>query len=269
MGIRVEQGICKLCLQEKMLCDSHLAPAGLYKYCAARELGPVRFTANKISAGNRETSAYVLCQECENLLNREGENWLLPKLATIEKKFPFYDLVVSVLPDTVEDGVAAYACSRNNKIGFRKLTNFAIGVFWKASVHSWEAGNTEPMIDLGKYQEQFRAFLADRKPFPAKACLVIGVTMPEKAVIGFNMPVRRGVDPYHQYVFWVPGIIFVLSVGNRLSEMEKQICFFSNPLHPIIVADFSKDIFGLLRKAIKGAIPSPEVADFLKRPRTW
>jgi hypothetical protein len=127
------QGVCKFCLEEKMLCDSHLAPAGLYKYCKAKEIGPVLMTREEVSVANEEVTEYLLCEECENLLNREGENWLLPKLATIDQKFPFYDLLVTGTPDTMEDGIAAYTCPRNEKIGFRKLTNFVIGVFWKAS----------------------------------------------------------------------------------------------------------------------------------------
>jgi hypothetical protein len=122
-------GICKLCLKQKMLCDSHLAPAGLYKYCKAAKLRPVRMIREEVSVTNEEVSAYLLCAECENELNREGENWLLPKLATIDQKFPFYDLLVTGTPDTIGGGIAAYACSRNEQIGFRKLTNFAIGVF--------------------------------------------------------------------------------------------------------------------------------------------
>ena len=78
-----------------MLCDSHLAPAGLYRYCKAKDLGPVRMTATEITVTNIEVTAPLLCQECEDRLNRDGENWLLPKLATIDQKFPFYDLVAA------------------------------------------------------------------------------------------------------------------------------------------------------------------------------
>lgn len=76
----MERGICKLCLQERMLCKSHLAPTGLYKYRTARDLGPMRFTSKEISAGNPEVTAYLLCQSCENHLNRGRE------LATAEAR---------------------------------------------------------------------------------------------------------------------------------------------------------------------------------------
>jgi hypothetical protein len=263
----MEPGICKLCLEEKMLCESHLAPAGLYRYCKAKELGPVSITADEIMVSHEEVTAFLLCQGCEELLNREGENWLLPKLATIDKKFPFYDLLASGAPDTTDGDVAAFACSRNEKIGFRKLTNFAIGVFWKASVHPWRDNSPAPWINLGKYSQAFRLFLADRKPFPEKAVLTVGVLPPEKAVIGFSLPIPRGRHPYNQYVFYIPGIIFVLSVGNLISSEDKRLCFFSDPLHPIILADFSKDIFGMVRNHTKRAVASREVANHITKRR--
>lgn len=222
----MELGICKLCKEEKLLCDSHLAPRGLYKYCGAAELGPVKFTPQAIALSTEEVTGYVLCEECEDLLNREGENWLLPKLARIDQTFPFYDILASGVPDTMENGVAAFAASRNPEIAFRKLTHFAIGVFWKASVYSWRKNATKPILDLGKYGEQFRLFLHKRKPFPAKAILTLGVLPPEKAVIGFCMPSLRSSQPYHQYLFYIPGLTFILSIGNTIRAEDKGILFF-------------------------------------------
>jgi hypothetical protein len=263
----VKHGKCKLCLLDKPLCDSHLAPAGLYKYCKAAQLGPVRMTAEEISVANEEVTTYLLCEHCEQRLNRDGENWLLPKLATIEKKFPFFDMLAEVAPDTSEDGWAAYACSRNRKIGFRKLTNFAVGVFWKASVHSWRKNKGGPMIQLGKYGEEFRRFLVGKGRFPKHATLVVGVSPPESAVIGFMMPHFRGVSTCHQFVFYVPGIIFVLQVGKQISDYERQLCFYSDPLHPIIVADIAKDIYGLVGRHTAKAVRSKEVSDYLNTKR--
>lgn len=84
---------------------------------------------------------------------------------------------------------------------------------------------------------------------------------PEKAVIAFNMPIRRGQNPFRQFLFYIPGIIFILSVGNLISLEDKQACFFSNPLHPIIVADLSRNIFEMVGKHTKKAVKSAEVAE--------
>lgn len=264
----MERGICKLCLDEKPLCDSHLAPAGLYKYCKAVGLGPVRMTANEIAVANEEITTYLLCEECEQRLNRDGENWLLPKLATMEHKFPFYDIVTDVAPDTWEEGVAAYACARNPKVGFRKLTNFAIGVFWKASVHSWRENKSGPMIQLGKYGEEFRRFLVGKGKFPRQAALFVGMSPPEKAVVGFMMPHFRGVGTFHQFIFYVPGIFFVLNVGKQITDFDRQLCFYSDPLHPIILADLSKDIYAMVGKHTAKAVRSKEVTDYLNAKKS-
>jgi hypothetical protein len=152
-------GICKLCLLEKPLCDSHLVPAALYKYCRAGENAPLRITVSEVGSTEEQVSTHLLCSKCENKLNRDGENWLVPKLATLGGSFPFYDLLVKEPPDYVQPDFIGYSCARNKHIGFRKLTNFLLGVFWKASVHSWRQSATRPLIDLGRYQEPLRLYL--------------------------------------------------------------------------------------------------------------
>src|SRR5579863_4792375 len=135
----MKTGKCKLCLFDKPLCMSHLVPSRLYRYCESRGLPPLRFTAKEVGPVTEELKARLLCSECENLLNRDGENWLVPKLATLEGSFPFYDLLVKGQPDVLQRDFIAYACVRNRHIAFRKLANFVAGVFWKSSVHSWRA----------------------------------------------------------------------------------------------------------------------------------
>jgi|SRR5882724_4235406 len=256
-------GVCKLCQEKKMLCRSHLVPARLYKYCRAGELAPIRFTAKEIGHSDEELAAYLLCSKCENLLNRDGETWLVPKLATAEQSFPFYDLLVQGQPDVVEPDFIAYACSRNKHIGFRKLTNFAVGVFWKASVHPWRGGRTTPQIELGDYREQFRQFLTHKSKFPDHACLSVLIASPGKAVIGFNLPELRRKQPYHQYLFHIPGMVFILAVGKRINAAQKEMCFYSSPLHPIIVGDLSRGILMTLARASRNAIRTSQAAPFL------
>ena len=123
------------------------------------------------------------------------------------------------------------------------------------------------MIQLGKYGEEFRRFLVGKGRFPKHATLVVGVSPPENAVIGFMMPHFRGVSTCHQFVFYVPGIIFVLQVGKQISDYEPQLCFYSDPLHPIIVADLAKDIYGLVGRHAAKAVRSKEVSDYLNAKR--
>jgi hypothetical protein len=168
--------------------------------------------------------------------------------------FPFYDLLVKGQPDIVQPDFVAYACARNPQIGFRKLTNFAIGVFWKASIHSWREGRLHPHIELGRYRESFRKFLNHEARFPEHTHLMVAVSPPDKAVIGFNVPATKQKQPYHQYVFHIPGMVFSLGVGKGMEEEWERTCFYTHNLHPVIVADLSRGIVQSLRRGARNAV---------------
>jgi len=158
-GGDVPIGKCPLCLAQKTLIRSHLAPAALYKLCRTPESEPVIVTPNVVMQSSRQWQDYLLCGECDNLLSQEGESWVLPLLAKSDGSFPFYDMLVKCPPDVVEGDSALFAAAKNPDIDVAKLTHFAMGIFWKASVHSWSKEKTDPPVDLGKYGERVRRFL--------------------------------------------------------------------------------------------------------------
>jgi len=88
---------------------------------------------------------------------------------------------------------------------------------------------------------------------------------PEKVLIAFNLPALRGKHPYHQYVFCIPGILFVLNIGNQVTEEDRQTGILSNPLRPILVHDFSHDVKSLFRRTTKTAAVSFEVSEYMKK----
>ena len=130
-------GKCKMCLHEKMLVRSHLMPAALYDYCRKGEHRPIKVGMGFVVPTDRQTQDYLLCEDCEDVLNSGGERWILDKLATWERTFPLYDVLTKVPPLFDEDGMVVYLAGQNPEIAVEKLTHFALGLFWKASVHSW------------------------------------------------------------------------------------------------------------------------------------
>jgi len=74
----------------------------------------------------------------------------------------------------------AYAAVRNPEIKPDKLIHFALGMFWKASVHSWKGGVREPLIDVGPYRETVRKFVRGEIPFPERMALTIGAVTARK-----------------------------------------------------------------------------------------
>src|SRR5579859_3058254 len=148
--------VCALCLESKKLVSSHLIPQAIYDFCRTKDSEPIFMSAKVVMPSSRQAQHPLLCRACEEALNKEGENWLVPRLATMDKKFPLLDLLEHNQPDVkpdIEGDLTAYVAARNPAIEINKIIHFAMGVFWKASIHSWEGGKSDPRIELGPYGE--------------------------------------------------------------------------------------------------------------------
>lgn len=257
-------GISKLCLMERQLVDSHLMSRGLYDLCKTSDDDPIFVSSNVIMQSSRQLQHPLLCEACDGWLSREGESWVLPLLATIDGRFALFDLLKAVTPDVTDGDLTGYAASRIPEIDCPKLTHFAAGVFWKASVHSWRRGETAPLIELGKYGELLRTFLREKTPFPEKMILIVGLIPPPVKTINFCYPYRGSASGHHNFLFHVPGIEFALLVGNTVRVDDKASCFASHPLHPMIVsAGIASAIKGVVRGASKNAHRAKNVIPYL------
>jgi hypothetical protein len=186
----VPLGVCKLCLQERELVRSHLLPATTYKYLRAGAQSPIRMAHGVALPSDRQTQEYLLCEECEDILNKGGESWLTPLLATIQRTFPFYDLLTKVPRDYSEPGFDLYFTATNPAIEVEKITHFALGIFWKASVHSWSGTKKEPPIQLGPYSEMLRKWLRGDAILPDSVALSVYVLIPSRAQIVSSEPYK-------------------------------------------------------------------------------
>jgi len=255
---------CPLCLLEKNVVRSHLIPQAMYDYCRPPGGNPISITSELVIESSRQLQDHLLCLQCEDMLNKGGEQWLLPLLATLQGKFPFYDILTKTPPEASDGNDILYAAAKNPDIQTDKLAHFAMGVFSKASAHSWSGCRTEPLIDLGPYQEPVRKFLRGEAGFPDKMALVIGVLPPPVTLISFHQPYRGSADRWHNFLFYIPGIQFSLCVGNGVTVNIRESCFVSHPLHPILVTDFSKDIREIIRSVTAKARKAKNVEKYLR-----
>jgi hypothetical protein len=259
----VPQGICKMCLRPKELIRSHLIPRAVYSLCRTADSEPVKFNKEVIMQTSRQTQDYLLCAVCDNFLSEHGENWVLPKLKTWDKGFPLYDLLAEVPPDVIEGDGAAYAAMRNPKIDTEAITHFAIGIFWKASVHPWLKDRKEPRIELGPYSDKLRQFLRNEAGFPKYVMLNVGIARPETMFSNAVEPYQGSSTGVRNYVFNVPGMQFVLTVGKTIDAEIAQTCFNGNPLHPIIVTDLASSMMEIYRMQAKKAHRSKKLVEYL------
>ncbi len=188
---------------------------------------------------SQQTQDYLLCAACEDVLNKGGESWLVPRLATIDRKFPFYEMLLKDLPGYNDGRMAIYSAAYNSEISCEKIAHFAMSIFWKASAHSWRKATSEPKIQLGPYSEPIRLWLRGDAGFPEHMALLVYVSPPPRAQIVFSEPCAAARDEARNYFFHVPGVLFMLTVGKTLPRDAKSLSFFPAPTHPIIVTEFA------------------------------
>lgn len=217
-------GQCPLCLEEKLLEDSHFIPRGLYDYCRGSDGGePIKVTTDYALPTSRQTHDYVFCGACEDLLNERGEAWVVPKLARWDRSFPLFDLIRSAPALMAEDDFAVYAGAQNPKLDMDKIGHFIMGIYWKASIHSWSGSSDQPRIQLGPYSEEIRRYLLGA-PFPVSVALTVAVSPPEVAYVGFNEPYEGVREPnYRNFTMCVPGLWMMLSVGKLLTPEVRTL----------------------------------------------
>jgi len=234
---------CPLCLEVKPVVDSHLIPAALFAYCDTPELSPIRVGGGSIFPTDRQIHTFLLCSACEDILNKGGESWMNPKFCTMERVFPFYDLLISGPAEEDEPDGGLYFAALNPRVETEKVAHFAMGIFWKASVHSWTRRDVTPMIELGRYSDQIRTWLKGEKPFPEGVCLRVTVSPPHRAPITLNPPMAGERTACRNFMMHLLGILFTISVGNQIEPELRSNSFSDDPNRPIIV---SSRITGLL-----------------------
>lgn len=234
-NIFMRHGLCKMCLSEKDLVLSHLMAAALYDYCRAPGCSPVR-VGGRAYPTDRQVAEYLLCSDCENVLSREGETWVIPRLATMDRSFPLFESLTKQPPALSEDGADIYCAANNPEIKAEKLAHFAMGMFWKAAVHSWRCDDRITNIELGPYAEGIRRWLLGEGRFPERICLQIAVSTPGRAQILFINPYEGRRSEWHSFFVYVLGVLFVIHVGKQVRDAS-ELCFRQNAAHPIWIWD--------------------------------
>lgn len=237
-----------MCNEVGPVVESHLLPRALYSHLHDGEARPILVIDNAVLPTDKHVKTYLLCEECENVLSKGGETWVCPKLGWWSgRRFPLYDIIEKHgrWMDGGEIGEGIISVS-SPEIDIYKITHFALGVFWKAGSHSWKRKNEPPMIDLGGYKEDIRLWLLDEQSFPDDVALEFVMSRPEQMHLSLNQPTTvLSPLPCRVFLFHALGALFTLKVGTDIPEIEREICFYSNPLHPILVSDRLSRLFGL------------------------
>ena len=216
---------CGLCQRRRPLRDSHLLPAGLYRIIRKHSGSSVAIQDGVAVQTSRQMSAPLLCADCEQTLNRGGENWVLRNCYRGDGDFPLAALLLD--ESTQRSPLAPDLYKLGSATALRHLTHFGAGVFWRAAARSWTLlrGGTPVRLSLGPYEERLRRFLLEGQRFPEGVYLFVvldnGVSN-ESAVLYPPQETERG-DSYRHYQFLIPGLFFQAVLGSKVPRGLKSI----------------------------------------------
>ena len=234
---------CRLCLNAcSELRKSHFFPRAAYKIVQKetvregfRNPNPVLITDRVALQTSKQATARLLCADCEQRLNLNGEEWVMANCWRGES-FLLRSLVCEAQPSLSNADISVYRASEIRGIDISALIYFAASMFWRAAVHNWSGRSSEPAIDLGPYGEQLRTFLMGTTEF-LKNCMLVVVLPPNEGQqikhMAHPLPTRR--QDFHSYSMPFLGIQFALFVGKRIPSEWREADFVRGDGNPILV----------------------------------
>jgi hypothetical protein len=228
----MECGICKLCQNEEILLDCHLISAAVSKLLRARQNtnpNPLVVTPEWIGQTSEQVSAYEFCRKCEDIFNERGEQWPLPRLASLDG-YPLYDMLLRARPFFRQEELSVYHASDIPDFDKEKVIHFAMAIFWKASVRDWGTKGKTIYVELGDYAEPLRQFVLGTGPFPKNMYLAVTILPPTVPLLGMLMPIRMVQKDFHRFKFYVPGVELELKVGRQVPTEWREECIATGSL---------------------------------------
>lgn len=225
--------ICKLCLQEKELCESHIIPKFVYRPVNDEKRREVVVSENKYSIVQNGVKIPLLCKECEGKLsNYEMElKWFLKDL---QEKNPdhFKEMPQSKGRIYVAENYA-----------FNKIHKAIISIFWRLSQVIEDCPFAK--IYLGPYEEKFRKIcLEDTEIKWTRYPIYVEKLVWEKEFFDqviMNYKNMGRVDKVSHRKMILYGTVFHLFLAEDLSKFSKNFesVFLGGPYSPIILSDFN------------------------------
>lgn len=256
-------GPCGLCRKSAQLRDSHLMPAAFYKLLrdpTKKNANPVVIRPRSSVITSKQVSSTFLCDECEDRFSRQGEKEVVSQCARKEGPFPLRACLDAATPFCVSQN-PAYRCFTPKEVQGVKADAylyFAASVFWRASAHSWEySGEPVARIRLGaQYEEQFQEYLLGSSPFPSHARLFLQVDSELPPDMTCVFPCSSRVDQVHQHKFRIPGVTFVMFVGQHVPSLHDDAALNGSARQCIWLCPFREgSLFGGIADIMEKTVP--------------
>jgi hypothetical protein len=224
------KGVCPLCKEENELRDSHYIGAALYRISHKRG-GPVVGTPELFIGIDNQVHDYLLCSDCEQLFDKNGEDYVAPLVKQGEKNFPLLEMFDNKKPFGTGPHHGDAFRSSDVGVDITKLAYYALSMFWRASVHEWKTlnGQTTCCHLAAHAEEAIRMFLRGEPGWPEGIVLEVTVCtdiFSQDHVLG---AVGWENDMYHGASFLAFGIFFNIITGVKPGAPEWRFCCMTDP----------------------------------------
>lgn len=194
MGVQ----ICRLCLRESELRNSHVLPeffySPLYDELHRTMLIPSNKKEKLIQKGVRE---YLLCQECETKLSRYED---------------YAVKVIRDIPNFIKDPRGGIVYSNN--VDYTTFKLFQLSILWRASVSS---NLMFTNVNLGKHEQKVRTMLAQEDPgkYTEYGCFIVIVPNPQKIDKIIMPPMPERLFGHNGYRFMTSNLFWYYVVSSH------------------------------------------------------
>jgi hypothetical protein len=240
-------------LKTKELQKSHLIPAAALRMLRASDglpPGPVAMTANVTMTGVRDLKAPLLCRDCEQRFNRNGEHWVLKKMCKGDA-FPLLERLRVAVPISQDQSRIVFSGPAVG-IPMQKLAYFAVSMLWRSVAYPWKGhdGSLYPTPDIGALQESCRKYLIGQGRFPAD--LYIHVVVCSDVISQHSAhPLAEMEVPFTAYSFLICGIFFALLLGKDVPQHERNTCCITSPAQAVCVENRSGQAMRVIQRLYK------------------
>ena len=171
---------------------------------------------------------YVLCYECEQMLNDKGEKYVMSHIYG-RGSFPLLGILSHSKLEKADRFLTWFDKRSTPTINRDALGYFALSVFWRAAVRKWKMfGGLTLQLDLGSYKESIRSYLVGQAPFPADTILMAIVCTDSASQNTFFAPNKSGeAEGRPTHMFQARGLIFMMTTGTGMVDAMKSLCMAS------------------------------------------
>ena len=225
-------GICKLCLLEKDLQQSHFVGAGLYRIADKRG-GAVVKTQKLFLGTDKQIRDYVLCRECEQLFNKKGEDYVMRLVKQDSGNFPLLELLSKHKPIATGPNSGDRFSGAEIGLDMEKIAYYGLSMFWRAAVHTWPIRVQGQVTGGGKLSaddlEGMRKYLQGESGWPSGIVLQVIVCTDLISQDNVQVPTDWENDVYMGSSMVAYGIFFMLIVGVKPDAPEWSLHCLTSP----------------------------------------